>query len=140
MKHISLLLAAALLPACATSPVKVSESRQIPLGRQLSGYSALAQPSPDKAKVIMIRDAGMLGAGAPARLSVDGSPVARLWSGERVQFYLAPGDHIFSVRPDPQLMGALTETSFSFSAGRTFYFRVSISESSFRIQPSTQLE
>jgi hypothetical protein len=42
--------------------------------------------------VIVIRDAGVLGAGAPARLSVDGAPVARLWSGERVEFYLG---HLF---------------------------------------------
>src|SRR5437763_14753853 len=100
MKHASILFIATLLAGCATSPVKVSESRQIPPGRQLSGYSALAQPSPAKAKVVVIRDAGMLGAGAPARLSVDGAPVARLWSGERVQFYLSSGDHIFSVRPE----------------------------------------
>ncbi len=82
----------------------------------------------------------MLGAGAPAKLSVDGAPIVRLWPGNRVEFYVSNGDHIFSVRPDPQLMGALTENSFSFTPGRTYHFRISISESSFRIQPSTQLE
>ena len=128
------------LVGCATSPVKVSESQQVSSDRLLSGYSALAQSSPSKAKVIVIRDAGVLGAGAPARLSVDGAPVARLWPGKRVEFYLRSGDHILGVSPDPQLTGALTENSFSFTPGRTYYFRISITESSLRIQPSTQLE
>jgi hypothetical protein len=140
MKHISLVLIALYLTACATSPVKVSESQQVSPDRLLSGYSALAQPSPSKAKVVVIRDAGMLGAGAPARLSVDGAPVARLWPGKRVEFYVASGEHILGVSPDPQLTGALTENSFSFTPGRTYYFRISITESSLRIQPSTQLE
>jgi len=130
----------ALLTGCATSPVKVSDSREVPSERHLSGFAAVAAPSAAKAKVVVVRDAGMLGAGAPAKLLVDGAPVARLWFGERVEFYVTGGDHIFGVKPDPQLMGALTENSFSFTAGRTYHFRISISESSFRIQPSSQLE
>ena len=77
---------------------------------------------------------------APAKLLVDGEPVARLWSGERLEFYVTGGDHIFGVTPDPQLMGALTENSFSFTAGRTYHFRISISETSFKIQPTAQFE
>jgi hypothetical protein len=61
-------------------------------------------------------------------------------AGNRVEFYLTSGDHILGVSPDPQLTGALTENSFSFTPGRTYYFRISITESSFRIQPSTQLQ
>jgi len=140
MKHTSLLLITTLLAGCATSPVKVSESQQVSSDRLLSGYSALSHGSPIKAKVIVIRDAGVLGAVAPARLSVDAAPVARLWPGKRVEFYLSSGDHILGVSPDPQLTGALTENSFSFISGRTYYFRISITESSLRIQPSMQLE
>jgi hypothetical protein len=140
MKHTSLILITVFLAGCATSPVKVSESQRVSSDRLLSGFPALAHASPNKARVIVIRDAGVLGAGAPARLSVDGAPVARLWPGKRVEFYLSRGDHIFAVSPDPQLTGALTENSFSFTPGRTYYFRISITESSLRIQPSTQLE
>jgi hypothetical protein len=140
MNHTSLILITLFLAGCATSPVKVSESQQVSSDRLLSGYSTLAQASPSKAKVVVIRDAGMLGAGAPARLSVDGAPVARLWPGKRVEFYVSSGDHILGVSPDPQLTGALTENSFSFTPGRAYYFRISITESSLRIQPSTQLE
>ena len=134
---------AALASGCATSPVKVSQSQRVSGNRLLSGYSALAQPSPAKARVIVIRDAGMLAVAAPARLSVDGAPVARFWAGERVEFYLPGGDHIFAVQSDAQLQivrSALIENSFSFKPGRTYYFRISITESSFFIQPSTQLQ
>jgi chorismate-pyruvate lyase len=101
----SLLLTAALLSACATSPVTVSQSRAISPDRLLSGYSALAEPSPAKARVVVIRDEGMLGVAARAALIVDGVPVAKVWSGERVEFYLASGDHILAVRDDSALVG-----------------------------------
>jgi len=70
-----------LLAGCgivSTTPMKVSKSQLVSSDRLLSGYSALAQASPSKAKVVAIRDAGLLGAAAPDRLSVDGAPVARL--------------------------------------------------------------
>src|SRR5262249_39983880 len=139
MKHTSLLLFALLVTGCATSPVTVSESHTVPPARLLTGYSALAQLSPSRAAVTVIRDAGLYGSGEPARPSVDGSPVARLWSRERVEFYVSPGDHIFAVVPEPQFLAGLVERSYSFVAGRHYYFRISISESGFTIQPSTQL-
>src|SRR5512132_3341036 len=92
MKHTALLLTAALLAGCGTS-----QSRAIRPDRLLSGYSALAQPSPAKARVVVIRDAGALGSAGPASLIVDGAPVARMWTGERIEFYLASGNHILAV-------------------------------------------
>jgi hypothetical protein len=74
------------------------------------------------------------------RLSVDGAPVARLWPGNRVEFYVSSGEHIFAVSPDPQLTAARTENQFSFTSGRTYYFRLSVTDTTGRIQPSTELE
>ena len=140
MKTALALVLAALFVGCATSPVRVAQARPVPADRLLSGFRAVAQPSSSTAKIIVVRDAGILGAGAPAKLLVDGAPVARLWPGERVQFFPSAGDHILGVKPDPQLMGALSETSASVTAGRTYYFRISISETSFKIQPTAQIE
>jgi hypothetical protein len=82
MNHRFLLASALLLASCATSPVKVSQSREIPPGRQLSGFAAVAERSPNKATVIVIRDAGILGDAAPCKsFLVDGMPVARLVVG-----------------------------------------------------------
>jgi hypothetical protein len=128
------------LVGCATSPVKIGEARPVPSNRLLSGFKPLAEPSSGTGKIVVVRDAGILGAGAPAKLLVDGAPVARLWPGERVQFFPSAGDHILAVKPDPQLMGALSEISSSVTAGRTYYFRISISETSFKIQPTAQIQ
>lgn len=109
MKSALAAVLATLLVGCATSPVKVAEARPVPPDRLLSGFRPLAQPSSSTAKIIVVCDAGILGAGAPAKLLVDGAPVARLWPGDRVQFFPSAGDHILGVKPDPQLMGALSE-------------------------------
>jgi hypothetical protein len=141
MKHTSLLLTAALLAGCSTSPVTVLQSRAIRPDRLLSGYSALAQPSPAKARVVVIRDAGALGSAGPASLIVDGAPVARMWTGERVEFYLASGNHILAVGAWSTYSGrGVAENSFSFAPGRTSYFRISDTTGVFFIQPSAQIQ
>ena len=131
---------AILLSGCATSPVKTARSRPVPSQRLLPEFARVAQSSPQKAKVIVIRDAGILGAGAAAKLLVDGKGIAICRPGERVEFFLSSGDHILGVVPQPQLMGALSETSLSASSGRAYHFRISISETSFKIQSTAESE
>jgi len=128
------------LAGCATSPVKLEKAQDVPTNRRLSGFRFLAAPSRDAAKIIVVRDSGVLGFAAKAKLLVDGAPIATFVPGERLTFYLRRGDHILAVVPQPQLMGALTENSFSISQGRDYYFRISISETSFKIQPTTQVQ
>jgi len=120
--------------------VKTSESRAVPSSRLLLAYSRLSHSSSQKARVIVIRDSGIFGAGQPAKLSVDGAPVALLWPGERVELFVPAGEHIFGVEPQPRFLGALSEASSSAVAGSTYHFRISISESSgsFKIQPTAQ--
>jgi hypothetical protein len=134
----ALILLALLLGSCATSPVKTSESRAVPPSRLLPAFSRVSQASPQKAQITVIRDAGILGAAALAKLRIDGAPIALLWPGERVEVFLAPGDHVFGVEPQPRLTGALDETSSSVAAGRSYHFRISISESSFKIHRTAE--
>jgi hypothetical protein len=137
----SLLLTAALLAGCGTPLLTVSQSRAVPADRLLSGYSALAQPSPAKARVVVIRDEVFASSGAPARLIADGAPVARMATGERVEFYLTGGNHIIGVAPRSYSGTAVSEGSFFFTPGRTSYFRISLGLITvFEIQPSTQLQ
>jgi hypothetical protein len=49
-------------------------------------------------------------------------------------------EHLFGVLPQPQLMGALVESPFTFTAGKTRYFRISMSEASLRLHATTQIE
>jgi hypothetical protein len=122
---------------CASSPVKVSESHPVPADRLLPGLSAFAQPSDTTAKIIVIRDSGFIGGGARTKLLIDGVPVAKLRTGERVQCFVKAGDHILGVTPEPNLGAADAEIQSIVAAGRTYHFRISVTASStLRIQPT----
>src|SRR5215472_996 len=132
----ALILVMLLLASCATSPVRTSESRAVPPSRLLPAFSRVSQASPHKAQVSIIRDSGSLNVGNRAKLFIDGAPIALLWSGERVDVFLSPGYHIFGVQGE--LIGAVEETSSSLDAGRSYHFRITPGESSFRIQPTAE--
>jgi len=132
----ALTLVILLLSSCATSPVRTSESRAVPPSRLLPAFSRVSQASPHKAQVSIIRDSGSLNVGNRAKLFIDGALIALLWSGERVDVFLSPGYHIFGVQGE--LMGAVEETSSSLDAGRSYHFRITPGESSFRIQPTAE--
>ena len=132
----ALILLVLLLGSCATSPVKTNESRLVPPSRLLPAFSRVSQASPRKARVTVIRDSGSLNVGNRAKLFIDGAPVALFWSGERVDVFLRPGYHIFGV--EGELMNALEETSASLDAGRSYHFRITPGESSFKIQPTAE--
>jgi len=132
----ALILLVLLLGSCATSPVKTSESRLVPPSRLLPAFSRLSQASPHKAQVTIIRDSGSLNVGNRAKLFIDGAPIALFWSGERVEVFLSPGYHIFGV--EGELMNTLDETSSSLNAGRSYHFRITPGESSFKIQPTAE--
>jgi hypothetical protein len=132
----ALILLVLLLGSCATSPVKTSESRAVPPSRLLPAFSRVSQASRHKAQVTIIRDSGSLNVAVLAKLFIDGDPIALFWSGERVEVFLTPGYHVFGV--EGQLMGGLDETSSSLSAGRSYHFRITPGESSFKIQPTAE--
>jgi hypothetical protein len=83
----------------------------------------------------------MLGAAAPAKLSIDGIDIAKLRNRDRLDIYLKPGSYIFGVVPSPQLAGALVEESFNIQPDKHAYFRISVTTGgSFAIQASAQLD
>ena len=79
-----------------------------------------------KARVVVIRDEGALGGGAPAALIVDGAPVARMWTGERVEFSgpRPNRDDVIAACEVATSGRNVAENSFSFTPGRTSYFRI----------------
>jgi hypothetical protein len=129
-----------LLSGCATTPVPAASAQLVPPDRLLAGYAALATPSADSVRVVLVRDAGMLGSGPSAKLAIDGKEIAKLRTREKVEVFLKPGTYIFSVEPSPRLGGALVEKSFDIQTDKPRHFRISISEQSLDIQPSAQLE
>ena len=129
-----------IVSACATMPVPLSDSAMIPTERLLPGYQAVSKPGEGKAKVVIVRDSGILGSGVKAKILVNGEGVGLLWSGERLEFYLPLGDYILGVVPQPQLGGALQENSYSFKEPKTYFFRFSVSMSEgAMLRPTTQI-
>ncbi|MBN1665169.1 MAG: hypothetical protein JW943_16355 [Deltaproteobacteria bacterium] len=141
MKIIAIVIAATLLTACATAPVRYAAATPVSQSNLLEGYGNYSKPSVGYSRVIVVRDSGMLGAASPAKLSIDGVAIAKLWSSERLELYLPPSTYIFAVEPSPRLMGALVETTYEIKPGKSYGFRISIDAgSAFSFQQSTQLQ
>lgn len=122
-----LICLAAFVSACAISPAPVSGAGQGLLQMPEAAHAAPRGPDEDKAKVMIMRDSGLLGTGPKAKILVDGKVVASLWSGEKVEFYLPLGRHTLGVVPESGLGGAVQETEVQFFKPGPYYFRFTIS-------------
>ena len=130
-----------LVSSCATSPVPYSEASPVSISNLLEGYHKYSQPLEGTVRVVVVRDSGMLGSALPAKLSIDGTAVAELWSSHRLELFLIPDSYIFALEPSPKLGGALVEKEVQIKSGKSHSFRVSLDQSgSFSLQPSTQLQ
>ena len=83
---------------------------------------------PGQATIIVKRDPGFFGSGLDATLTVDGTDTARLKAGQYYQFRIAPGEHLFGVRPTEGLGKLLAdvhrEVAVTAVAGRTYVLRL----------------
>ena len=131
---------ALVLAGCATTPTRLSESQAIKPERYYPDYQLYAKATPHAAKVIVVRDDGMLGSAAKIKVLVDGHQLAGLFQHDRLEFYVAPGDHILSADPTPNFGVAVREHQFIFHPDQTSYFRVGHDGSAFDIQPTTQIQ
>lgn len=135
------LILAGLLAGCATSPVTFTAAMPVSAKNLLECHEKYSRPIPESVRIVIVRDSGMLGAAVPAKLSIDGCPVAKLWSSERLELFLVPGDYIFAVEPSPRLGGALVEKDVRITEGKSYSFRISLDGSgSFSLQPSTHIQ
>lgn len=138
---IMLIISICALPGCATSPVPFQKATPVSESNFLEGYVAFSQPVTGSVRVIVVRDSGMLGAAVPAKLSVNGHGVAKLWSSQRIELFMPPAVYIFSVEPSPRLGGALVERDISIAEENPHAFRIALDGGgAFSLQASTQLE
>ncbi|RYM60033.1 hypothetical protein BSR03_16405 [Serratia proteamaculans] len=94
MKRIAFVIAIAFLSGCATQAVFPDQARPAPKERIFKYQS----PIKDGAKLIIVRDSGMLGAGCFAGVYIDGVRSASLNPGERVDLYLPAGEHNIAMK------------------------------------------
>lgn len=111
---------------CATSPVRLVDSRLATNGQILSVPPRSATSLDDGAKVIIVRDSGFTGSGVKQRVYIDGVPVVEFWPNERYEAFLMDGERIFGVIPTPNLFRThgMSESTVLLRKGETGYLRI----------------
>lgn len=119
----SIIIAAALaLAGCASTPVSNNDAKIVPSSRALS--KQFSTPNAGAEKVVIKRDAGLMGSACATRIYVDAVAVADLRPGEKVETYLPAGAHIISAEPNGACGGRLTEVSANVALGKPLAFRI----------------
>lgn len=121
------------LAGCATTPVPLSQAKQVPADRLLAFQGGITGPS---AKLSVTRDAGFLGGGCYLALVINGKLAARFDTGEVANFDIAPGEVLLRVGGDPLGKGMCaigqsnywTQRETILHPDETKYFRLTISD------------
>ena len=86
------------LAACNTTPVTRSQSQAVSPTQVLA--PELQTASSDRMlPVLLVRDAGFIGSFLDAIVAIDDTDVVVLKPEQRFEFYLALGNHMFSIKP-----------------------------------------
>ncbi|MET0584737.1 MAG: hypothetical protein ABW099_07635 [Candidatus Binatia bacterium] len=91
MRFLVLLLMLLSVAACATTPLTINQAAAVPETRILAPQ-LLAQAS-NTGSLVVKRDSGFMGSACTIRVFVDAVPVADLKSAERVELFVALGEH-----------------------------------------------
>jgi hypothetical protein len=108
---------------CATSPITNKDAQPVPADRI---FHTEKLPIEGNANVIFVRDVGAWGSGLYNHLFIDGNKAASLNPSEKVEFILAPGEHIFGVIPtDPFGQYTLHTIDQDLKPGKRYFYRIS---------------
>ena len=91
MRFLVLFLMLLSLAACATTPLTINQAAAVPETRILAPQ-LLAQAS-NTGSLVVKRDSGFMGSACTIRVFVDAVPVADLKSAEKVELFVALGEH-----------------------------------------------
>ena len=134
MRYLTLLL---LFPftACATTPVTINQAAAVPASRILAPQ-LLAQAS-NTGSLIVKRDSGFMGSACTIRVFVDAVPVADLAPSEKVEVFVAVGEHSVVVTSNGICGGGTSETAVVVMPERQRILRVASGQSGdILLQPS----
>lgn len=129
------IVAAGIASGCATTPVPTATAQSVPRARVLAPDYLVSRPG--YGTVIVKRDEGFSASACNTRIFANGRPIAEISTGEKVVFYLPPGDQMIGAIATGICAGGLIEAKVSVSAGRTVTYRVSYGSSGeFSLQPT----
>ena len=93
MKIIILSIVISVLIGCATAPISTSQA--VPIALEDSAPATLSRASPDKGKIVMIRDP-QFAMPCNEHVYLDGTEIAALTERDMITFYLSPGEYDLS--------------------------------------------
>lgn len=135
MRAASVLASALLVAGCATTPIPTGQAPSVPRSRVLA--PDYLQPRAGYGRVIVKRDEGFSASACNTRILANGAPIAEISTGEKVVFYLPPGDQMIAAIAAGICAGGLTEAKVSVSPKRTATYRVGYgSNGEFQLQPT----
>lgn len=123
------------LAGCASSAIPVNKANPVPRDEL---YAFQAKPTGESGKVTVVRDSGMVGSGCDIVIYVDGKKAAKIGTGQRASFYLAPGTpSIGAGLAGSGLCGgaAIRTISASVQSGKESVYRISGDMSGFFLGP-----
>lgn len=127
--------ALSLLAGCATTPVPTGQAPSVPRSRVLA--PDLLQYRPDYGQVVVKRDEGFSASACNTRILANGVPLAEISTGEKVVFYLPPGDQMIGAIAAGICAGGLIEAKVGVSTQRAAIYRVGYgSNGEFQLQPT----
>ena len=124
------------LIGCATQPVTVDKSLAVPASRVLAPqWTARGSYT---GSLIIKRDSGFMGSACNVRVFIDAVPVADLAPSEKVELFVAMGEHIVGVASTGMFCGGgASETSVVIIPERQRILRIAAGQSGdLHLQPS----
>ena len=123
------------LTACATSPVTVNQASAVPDSRVLA-RQWLTQ-TPNSGSLVVKRDSGFMGSACTIRVFVDAVPVADLGPSEKVELFVALGEHSVVVTSNGICGGGTSEAAVIIMPERQRILRIASGQSGdIYLQPS----
>lgn len=113
------------LGACATNPVPYSESKPVPQDQVM--LVEVTVPKTGTGHVTVTRDIGWSGGACSYYVLLDGHKVAKIKGGERLDLYLAPGDHLLGASAAGLCDTGVAEVAAKIEADSWTKYRVSSS-------------
>lgn len=125
--------------AVSTTPINTLATKPVPQSQIVN--TAYQTPEPGDAHIIVKRDSGFFGSGCDFLVRVQGTVLAALKPGERIDLYLKPGDYILGAS---QGCGqtAVVEVEANVTAGELKTYRLEMDgqlgeSGTFRFMPTT---
>jgi type IV pilus biogenesis protein CpaD/CtpE len=135
MRFLVLFLMLLSLAACATTPLTINQAAAVPETRILAPQ-LLAQAS-NTGSLVVKRDSGFMGSACTIRVFVDAVPVADLKSAERVELFVALGEHSVVATSNGICGGGTSEAAVVIMPERQKILRIASGQSGdIFLQPS----